>query len=76
MLLGLLAKKLPEGLLRSGDLLKKEAPLTVSLIPGGQVWGPISVVSGCLCEDIFPRVALCPQAPAAWRDPGARPGHP
>lgn len=36
MLLGLLAKKLPEGLLRSRDLLKKEALLTVSLIPGGR----------------------------------------
>lgn len=71
MLVGLLAKKLPEGLLRSGDLLKKEAPLTVSLIPGGR-----SGISGCLCEDIFPRVALCPQAPASWREPGARPGHP
>lgn len=42
MLLGLLANQLLNGLLKGGDLLRKEGPLAVDLIPGWQAWGPVS----------------------------------
>ena len=52
-----------EGLLKGGDLLKKEGPLAADLIPGWQAWGPLSGARGC--EDTIWKVALCPQTPSA-----------
>lgn len=76
LLLGLPAKKLPQCSLRGEALLKKEAALTLSLLPGWQAWDPVSGVSSCPCEDPFPRVALCPRTTSARREPGARLGQP
>ena len=54
VLLGLLANQL----LKGGDLLRKEGPLAVDLIPGWQAWGPVSGLEAAPVRTPFGR-QLC-----------------
>lgn len=58
VLLGLLASQLLKGLLKGGDLLRKEGPLAVDLIPGWQAWGPVSGLEAAPVRTPFGR-QLC-----------------